>query len=113
RLVESWAGPLDLRSAAITLDRVRAGSSPWEDWYGMRVNEMGPIGRDYLCGYFWWNLLTSGQLAKLGGPDALRKDAAAAGFTVTGPSAVVVRDPRPATAFDDAALARMKDLLAP
>ena len=29
------------------------------------------------------------------------------------PATLVVRDPRPVTAFDDAALARMKELLAP
>jgi hypothetical protein len=119
-LVESWVGPLELRSAAITLDRVHAGWSPWELWYGMRVNEMGPIGHEYLRGYYWWNLLTAGQLARLGGADAARRAAADAGFGVSVPAtlptaapALVVRDPRPATAFDDTALARMKDLLAP
>jgi len=117
RLAESWVAPLELRSAAVTLDRVAVGASPWEQWYAMRVNEMAPIGHDHLRGYYWWNLLTAGQLAKLGGPDALRRAVAAAGFTVGVPAgartAIVVRDPRPVTAFDDGALARMKDLLAP
>lgn len=116
QLVESWLGPLDLCSGAVTLDRVHAVTSPWEQWYAMRVNEMAPIGRDYLRGYYWWNLLTAGQLARLGGPEALRKAAADSGFDVTAPlasPALVVRDPRPVTAFDDDALARMKKLLTP
>jgi len=117
RLVESWAAPLALRSAAVTLDRVAVGTSPWEQWYGMRVNEMAPAAHDHLRGYYWWNLLSAGQVAKLGGPDALRRAAAGSGFAVDeppgAPATLVVRDPRPVTAFDDAALARMKELLAP
>jgi hypothetical protein len=115
-LVEAWTGPLDLLTGAITLDRVAVGYSPWEQWYGINVNQVAPSAYDCLRGYYWWNLLTAGHLAKLGGPEALHDRAQRAGFTATPPTggqAWVVRDPAPVSAFDDDALARMKELLAP
>jgi hypothetical protein len=120
RVVESWTEPLDLRTSAVTHDRVQAGASPWEQWYAVNIVDLAQHADTYLRGYFWANLLTAGHLDRLGGLDELRRRADGAGCAVTvlpaRPSAapaVLVRSPDPVTAFDDTRLATMKDLLTP
>jgi hypothetical protein len=116
-LVVSWAGPFDLRTAAITYDRGGGGvvgQSPYECWYGINTFESTPITRERVRGYYWANLLTAGHLERLGGEDALRNRAAPYGFLMepAGP-AVVLRAPGPITAFDDDRLAAMREVLRP
>lgn len=113
-LVVSWAGPLDLRTAAITYDRAGGHRSPYECWYGINAFDSSPITRECVRGYYWANLLTAGHLERLGGEDALRNRAAPYGFLVepAGP-AVVLRAPGAITEFDDDRLAAMRELLRP
>jgi hypothetical protein len=116
-LVVSWTVSLDLRTACVTYDRVTPGYTPWEQWYGVNVDVMAPLTREYVRGYFWANLLTAGHLDRLGGSAELRRRAQMQGFTLheieaAGP-AVVLRSPDPVTGFDDDQLARMKELLGP
>jgi hypothetical protein len=113
-LVVSWAGPLDLRTAAVTYDRGGGDRSPYECWYGINGFESSPTTRERTRGYYWANLLTAGHLERLGGGDALRNRAAPHGFVVAsaGP-AVVLRAPGAITAFDDGQLAGMRRVLRP
>ena len=104
----------DLRTAAITWDRSGIGRTPWELWYGANVGDVLAATRDHVRGYYWANLLGRSHLARLGGEQALRDRAGAAGFMLEpAVSGVVLRDPGPITEFGDDRLAAMKELLRP
>ncbi|MBC3841491.1 hypothetical protein GXW82_17965 [Streptacidiphilus sp. 4-A2] len=96
---------------------LRPGGSPplpWDAWYNADHRTTAPLTRDHVRGYFWANLLTEGQLARLGGRAALRERAAEHGLLVAeSGAAVVLRGPGPVTAFDDRQLAAAKAVLGP
>jgi hypothetical protein len=76
-LMTRWAvGPLDLLAGAVTYDRLPPHPSPYERWYGLNHRKTAARAREYLRGYYWANLLTAGQLARLGGRAALEAGAA-------------------------------------
>jgi len=116
-LLRDWAQPMRLRAAGVTYDRVRGRGprSPWDLWYGTNHQVTAPQTAERVRGYFWANLLTAGQVARLGGLPRLRENASEHGLTVepAGGDAVVLRAPGPVTAFDDDLLAACKQVLGP
>lgn len=111
-LVASWASPLALLSGAVTYDRLLPTPSPYERWYGLNHWRTAPQSRDYLRGYYWANLLTSGHLSRLstldpGGDIRIEELPSSAGRTV------LVRSTHPISQFDNRRLAAMKQFLAP
>jgi hypothetical protein len=116
-LIVSWTALLDLRTAGVTYDRTGPDRTPYECWYGMNSFDSAPLTRERVRGYYWANLLTAGHLARLGGLQALRDQAAPHGFVVQpvdlASPAVVLRAAGPITSFDDDRLAAMKRLLKP
>jgi hypothetical protein len=117
RLIEGWAGPLRLLTAAVTFDRVEPAATPYELWTG-RTPQNTELETDRkVRGYYWANLLTAGHLEAYG--DGLAEAAREAGMAVVpvrGSSiapACWVRDPAHLSAFADDRLAAMKRLLGP
>ncbi|WCN79566.1 hypothetical protein [Micromonospora sp. LH3U1] len=113
-LLLAWQQPLDLCTGGVTYDRTGPHLSPWDAWYTMDHRISATLTRHRVRGYYWWNLLTGGHLARLGGPRALGARAAALGLAVlpAGP-ATVLRFPGPITAFADDRLSAVKEALTP
>jgi hypothetical protein len=113
-LLQSWRRPLALSTGGVTYDRTGPHLSPWDAWYTMDHRSSAALTRERVRGYYWWNLLTAGHLARLGGLDGLRARAAARDLEVVPlESAAVLRLPGPITAFADDRLAAMKEVLTP
>ena len=113
-LLQSWQQPLSLSTAGVTYDRTGPHLSPWDAWYTMDHRISAPLSRERVRGYYWWNLLTAGHVARLGGLDSLRARAAERGLAVDPlESGAVLRFPGPITAFADDRLAAMKEVLTP
>lgn len=113
-LLLAWRQPLDLCTGGVTYDRTGPHRSPWDAWYTMDHRASATLTRARVRGYYWWNLLTAGHLARLGGAAALATRAAEHGLAAepAGP-ATVLRFPGPITAFDDDRLAAVKEVLTP
>jgi hypothetical protein len=112
--VTRWAaGPLDLLAGAVTYDRLLPHPSPYQRWYGLNHRKTAARACEYLRGYYWANLLTAGQLARLGSRAALEAGAADHEIwidpvpdTPAGRETVLFRSAHPIRAFDDRRLAR-------
>jgi hypothetical protein len=113
-LLLAWQQPLDLCTGGVTYDRTGPHLSPWDAWYTMDHRISASLTRQRVRGYYWWNLLTAGHLARLGGPEAFGARAAARGLAVlpAGPASVL-RFPGPITAFADDRLSAVKEVLRP
>jgi hypothetical protein len=113
-LLRSWQEPLALSTGGVTYDRTGPHLSPWDAWYTMDHRSSATLTRERVRGYYWWNLLTAGHLARLGGFDALLARAAAHDLEVVPlGSGAVLRFPGPITAFADDRLAAVKAVLGP
>jgi len=110
-LVLSWIKPLALSTGGITYDRSGAARSAWDMWYGVDYRTTAPLTKDRVRGYFWANILTSGQLARL---PSLLSQAESAGLLVSGvDDAVLLRAPGGITSLSGDELAAVKKVLGP
>src|SRR3954451_12131952 len=66
-LLAAWQRPLRLSTGGVTYDRTGPHLSPWDAWYTMDHRLSATLTRQRVRGYYWWNLLTAGHLARLGG----------------------------------------------
>ena len=111
-LLAAWQEPLRLSTGGVTYDRTGPHLSPWDAWYTMDHRTSASLTTQRVRGYYWWNLLTAGHLARL---DGLAERAAERGLEVVplGDDVAALRFPGPITAFADDRLAAMKELLTP
>jgi hypothetical protein len=107
-LLAAWQAPLRLNTGGVTYDRTGPHLSPWDAWYTVDHRTTASLTGQRVRGYYWWNLLTAGHLARLG-------ELAEPGLELIplGEQVAALRFAGPITAFDDDRLAAMKRALTP
>ncbi|WP_034262176.1 hypothetical protein [Actinospica robiniae] len=103
---------------SVMLDYEVREYTAYELYFGIQEKDGEARADEHPRGYHWANILSAGHIRVLGGRSALEKRCAELGLDALPiadeeEGAILVRDPRPISEFDDERLGAMRELLDP